>query len=201
MARRKPPDRLEAHLNPHHLFLAGVVVIVAFLFQGDLLVRAIQVSAFALTATLAGKRIKLLYFAIMVVSITFFNLLTPVGEVLFTVVGLPVTRGALEQGLLKSLAILGLVFISLTVVGRGLRFPGRFGGLVAKVFHYFEQILEGKGRVSARHLVRSIDDILVRLYPGTVVESSGGQTVRTDMIGGLFLGTLVSCNVVLAILF
>ena len=211
--RPRPVNRLRRHVAPLHLFLAGVILIVAFLFQANLLVRAIQVALVAVTATLAGKRIRPLYFMLMVVSITFFNLLTPVGRVIFTVLGLPVTAGALHQGLLKSLSILGLVFISLSAVSRDLRLPGSFGGLLARVFCYFELILEGRPTISVKRLAASVDDLLLAIYPassgdGDESAAQGGGTdptdsaqATTDWIGLTGMVVIVAASVILAVVY
>ncbi|MFW5689233.1 MAG: hypothetical protein ACOC1U_06660 [Spirochaetota bacterium] len=220
--RPKPPNRLARHTAALHVFIAGVLTIVAFLFQDSLVVRAGQVLAFAGLATLAGKRIRWGYFAIMVSSITFFNLLTPVGRVLVEIGPLPVTEGALGQGLLKGLAIVGLVFISLFAVRPDLRLPGTFGGILARLFFYFERVLETRRRVSAARLVGSVDEILMELYPpddpgaAHAEASPGGDpatggapapreatgappepretTARTDALGWAIMGLLVAVN-------
>lgn len=186
------PNRVRAL----HLFIAGGLVIPAFLFQPSLVVRAGQVLSFAVLARLAGKKIKWLYFVIMVGSITFFNLITPMGEVLFNVGPFVVTGGALRSGLLKGITIVGLVFISLFSIRPDLKLPGRLGGLIGRVFYYFEHIIEGKRRIEARRLIGSIDDVLESLFlPGTQATAGTGQsTTRTDRIGALFLCALVSVH-------
>lgn len=206
--RRRRPNRLARHTAPMHVFLTGALVIVAFLFQGNLAVRAVQVLFFAGLAVLAGKRIRWGYFVIMVSSITFFNLLTPVGRVLFEIGPLPVTAGALEQGLLKGLAIVGLVFISLFAVRPDLQLPGTLGGVLGRLFFYFERVLDTRKRVSARRLVASVDEILLELYPpeggGAAHAANGGHAkteAHTDAAGATLMVLLVLANVALAIVF
>ncbi|MFP4378116.1 MAG: hypothetical protein ACLFP4_13815 [Spirochaetales bacterium] len=210
MARRKKrPNRLARHIAPRPLFLAGAVLIVAFLFQASLTVRIAQVLLFAVFAMLAGKRIRWGYFAIMVSSITIFNLLTPVGQVLFEIGPWPVTRGALEQGLLKGFAIVGLVFISLSAVRPDLKLPGTFGGMIARLFFYFEHILDAKKRVRAAALVESLDGILLEMYPldreqaetDGPPEQSAPTATRTDLLGTIGLIVVVTANIVLAVIF
>lgn len=176
--RRRPPNRLARHTAPKHIFVAGALTIIAFLFQENLVVRVAQVLAFALLATLAGKRIRWIYFVVMVSSITFFNLLTPVGRVLLEIGPFVLTAGALRQGLMKGFAIVGLVFISLMAVRPDLKLPGAFGGLLARLFYYFERVLDTRRHVSAAHLVESVDEILVELYPpgGGERAGEGGPT-------------------------
>jgi heptaprenyl diphosphate synthase len=220
--RRRRPNRLAAHTSPRDVFIAGAITIVAFLFQGVLWIRVAQVLLFAFLAVLAGKRIRWGYFLIMVSSITLFNLLTPVGRVIFEVGPWPITEGALRQGLLKGFAIVGLVFISLFAVRPDLRLPGAFGGVIARLFYHFERVLDTKKRVRAAALIESIDTILLDIYPPRTdssdaspevadPEREGGKALagrngslpaeRTDLIGYLVLGTTVIASIVLAILF
>jgi heptaprenyl diphosphate synthase len=216
--RPKPPNILARHAAPGHLFVAGAVTIVAFLFQGNLVVRVIQVLAFAGLATMAGKRIRWGYFLIMVSSITLFHLITPVGRVLAEFGPIAVTEGALRQGLLKGFAIVGLVFISLFAVRPDLKLPGSFGGLLARLFYHFERVLDTRKRVRARELVASIDGILMELYPldgneEIVSDDDGGPdsdtpsadatspTDRTDWFGAAILITTTAASIVLAVLF
>ena len=183
-SRRRPSNRLKKHLSASHLFAVGALVLPAYLFQPVLTLRIVQVLLFAGLAHLAGKRIMWIYFAITVASIAFFNLLTPFGRVLFTVGPLAVTRGALESGLMKGFTIVGLVFISLFSVRPDLRLPGRLGGLVARVFYYFERIIEGKKRIQARRLIASIDEVLEELYlPGVSAEEPGSEPGVTTIAG------------------
>jgi heptaprenyl diphosphate synthase len=139
-------------------------LIPAYLFQDTLLIRVAQVLIFAGLASLAGKRIKWFYFVIMVSSITFFNLLTPMGRILVQLGPWPITETALERGLMKGFTIVGLVFISLFSIRPDLKLPGRLGGLVGRVFYYFEQIMEGRGRIEAKRLIPSIDEVLTGLF-------------------------------------
>ncbi len=193
--RRRPPNRLKQHLNAMHLFLTGALVLPAYLFQPLLAVRIVQVLLFAGLAHLAGKRIMWLYFAVTVFSIAFFNLLTPFGRVLVSIGPLTVTRGALEGGVMKGFTIVGLVFISLFSIRPDLRLPGRLGGLVARVFFYFERIIEGKKRIQARRLIASIDDVLEELYvPGAVAESAPVERVVTTAMGYALMVAVLGLN-------
>lgn len=171
MSIRRQHRLLRDNFSAIHLFLAGALTLPAYLLQDELYIRLFQVLLFALLAGLAGKRIKWLYFLIMVASITFFHLLVPMGRVLFEVGPIPITEVALRNGVLKGLAIVGLVFISLFSVRSDLKLPGRLGGLVARLFYYFERIMEGRHRIEARRLIGSIDEVLTSIYaPGIPVE-------------------------------
>jgi hypothetical protein len=177
----------------------------------------VQVAAFAGMAVLAGKRIRWAYFVVMVVTITLFNVLSPVGEVLLRAGPFAVTRGALRQGLMKGFAIPGLVFISLFAVAPELRLPGRLGGLTARLFFYFEQLLEGRKRIRLRGFIASIDDLLTELFDDHVVDreestpegesaehspaAHGRSTRRTTALGYTILAILGLTCVTAAVLF
>jgi uncharacterized membrane protein YgdD (TMEM256/DUF423 family) len=226
MARKKRPNRLAVHLHPVHIFVTGILVIACFLLQQNLVVRVVQVALFAGIVMLSGKRIRFGYFIIMVTSITVFNLLTPVGEVLLTAGPIVITRGALRQGLMKGFAIPGLVFISLFAVRPDLRLPGRFGGLIARLFFYFEHLLEGRKRIQLKRFVDSIDEVLMDLLeetaagkeadpvgppaaataaaaPGGVrpVSPAMSPSAGTTAIGYLFVTILAASSVAAVVLF
>lgn len=196
--RKKKQNRLlRNHLSARHLFIAGGLLIPAYLFQDTLLIRVAQVLLFAGLASLAGKRIKWLYFVIMVSSITFFNLLTPMGRILLQLGPWPITETALERGLMKGFTIVGLVFISLFSIRPDLKLPGRLGGLVGRVFYYFEQIMEGRGRIEAKRLIPSIDEVLTGLFrPDGEGEPEKPMftAVQTTARGAVFVVALLLVN-------
>lgn len=193
-SRPRRVNRLARHTAPLHLFIAGGLTIVGFLFIDSVIARFALALCYAALAVLAGKRVKWLYFMIMVSSITFFHLLSPVGRVLAEIGPLVITVGALEQGLLKGAGIVGLVFASLFAVRQDLRLPGTLGGLLGKLFHYFELILEAKSRVNARHLVESLDAILLERFDAiSAVGDADGRaaTSATTPIGWLLMIVVV----------
>ncbi len=185
---------LASHLSTRNLFVTGLLLIPAYLLQGSLPVRVMQVLLFAFLADRAGKKIKWLYFVIMVGSITLFNLLSPFGRVLLTIGPVEVTSGALRAGLMKGFTVVGLVFISLFSIRSDLSLPGRLGGLIGRVFFYFEKILDGRKRIEPRRLIASIDDILESIYGAAEEEPEIERFTRTDTRGWLFSGLLVTAN-------
>ncbi len=186
---------LADHLSTRNLFLTGLLVIPAYLLQANLVIRVAQVLLFAFLADRAGKKIKWLYFVVMVSSITIFNLLSPFGRVLASVGPIEITEGALRAGVMKGFTIVGLVFISLFSIRADLSLPGRLGGLIGKVFYYFERILEGKRRLQPRRLIDSIDGILSSIFQeGTSASSRVERLQTSDAWGALFAVILVAGN-------
>jgi hypothetical protein len=184
---------LREKISPLHLFITGMLCIPGYLFQDTLWVRIGQVVLFGILATLNGKRIKWFYFVGMVVSIAFFNLLTPIGRVIYRIGPFVITVGALEQGILKGFTIVGLVFISLFSIRPDLRLPGRLGSLIGWVFLYYERILEGRRRIQARNLIGSIDQVLDGLFvPGEEAAERVADTVQSTPAGYLFAVLLLA---------
>ena len=166
MGRTKKVDSfLSRNLSAVHLFVGATLVLPAYLLQTNLFVRILQVLLFAWLATVNGKRIKWTYFVIMLVSITFFHTLNPFGEVLMRLGPWTITRGALEDGLMRGFTIIGLVFISLFSIRPDLKLPGQLGGLLGKVFWYFERVFASKRRIRLHAVIESIDEILESLFP------------------------------------
>ncbi|NNM66418.1 MAG: hypothetical protein HKM06_00250 [Spirochaetales bacterium] len=118
-----------------------------------------------LLARLAGKRVSLLYFAFLTLSITLFQIFLPFGRVLFRLGSFALTEGALSEGLLKGVTLSGLVFLSLAAVSKNLIFPGRLGALWGKTFTYYERLLEVRKSLNARGLFSSLDTILEAQFP------------------------------------
>ncbi len=190
------------------LFRAGMAILPAFLLQGGLLLRFLQVVLFGALAVVAGKRLQWLYFSTIILTITVFHLLVPSGAVLFTLGTFRVTLGALQTGLYKALTITGMVFISLVAVRADLRLPGRLGSLAGKTFWSFEQIMEHRREIDPRHLLRTGDELVLRLYDDLRnmdsdrddVQAHKGTARRSSPAGSGLVWTVVMVQWLLVIL-
>ncbi len=192
---RKADSFLSRNIGAVHLFAGATLILPAYLFQQNLLVRIAQVLLFAWLATVNGKRIKWNYFFIMVTSITFFHTLNPFGEVLLSIGPYTMTRGALRGGLFRGVTIVGLVFLSLFSIRPDLKLPGKLGGLLGQVFYYFERVFEGKKKIRVKAIIESLDEILWDLFiPGETVEPAYIEGSQTTVRGWLFLFALVGTN-------
>jgi len=123
--------------------------------------RGAEAGLFLLLALLSGKRIRPLPGIILLLSVTAASLLVPFGDVLVTVLGFPVTLGALESGLARGTLLLGLFYLSKFSVARELSLPGRLGTGLARVFYYFERFTESRERISIKDLPGSLDAVLM----------------------------------------
>jgi len=157
-------DYIENFLSPGKRFLFGMFLMVLFLLLESLLLRSLMTLCFLILVKLAGKKILWKNYIILIFFITFFNLLSPWGEVLYTLGPLNITKGALNSGLLKGITFTGLILISLTSIKKGLLIPGKLGGLIGNVFYYFERIFEQKHRLKRHDLIGTLDEILMETY-------------------------------------
>ena len=190
-ARSTHPDRIEPLLPPTQRFLWGTTLLVLFLFQHLLPVKLLLVLLFGGLGILAGKRIRWSYFLLLAASITLFNLLTPYGRVLFSLGPLDVTSGALTDGLMKGITIVGLVFVSLFSVSRRLVLPGRFGAFLGRSFYYFERLYGERKRVRRSHIIEDIDAILERASAIEAEDDQPGERIERRPVAGILVAALV----------
>lgn len=196
MARRAAPkDRLTPLLSPRPRFLAGLLAMPGFLLIDDPRWKALLVFLYGGLAWASGKRIRILYFVLTLATVTFFHLLTPWGVVLAEWGPLRITSGALEKGLLRGLTLVGMVFLSLSSVRPDLQLPGRFGGILGRTFRHFETIIDGKGRLSRKNFLGSLDRLLIeRFDPGKPDFGLARSDVGTDVSGdsNSWRGTMIA---------
>lgn len=187
-------------LDPSHVFVAGLCVAPAFLFQGDVLLRWLQVAQFILLSAAAGKRIRVLPNVVMITGIVAAQLLTPIGEVLVTLGGFRVTRGALMSGLEKSALLIGMIYLSRFMIRKGFVLPGRLGSLLSLVFFYFEKTLEGE-RLGRGNLIEKIDERIAAVHASAAEYMSAGDhcgdqrdDYRTSWAGWCYLCLILAFN-------
>ena len=146
---------------PVLLFIAGLTIIPTIMWQPHTVALAVQVLILTICAYRAGKRVRLLYFIVLIISVTFFHLLSPFGKLLYSFYTLQITEGALVLGLRKGLVFTGLVVCSLCTIRKELHLPGRFGRSLSRLFWYLELFMEHKRTIKRRTLLASIDTILL----------------------------------------
>ena len=190
--RKKKKDRLLPLVASGIRFWTGILIIPAYLLIQAPLLKVFLLIFFTITASLAGKKIRYLYFLMMTLSITFFHLLTPHGRILWDLGFFHITEGSLVSGFTKGISLAGLVFISLFSVTPSLKLPGKLGGLLGRMFYYFELILDGKKKISARNFIESLDKILEEIFPlHAIPEPRQEGEVKGGTIAGNILYPLV----------
>ena len=169
-------DTAEGNRRDILLLLCGLLMIPPFILQPDPVFKALHVMLFVLYGVLLGKRIRLVPGIVLMLSVTAASALNPLGEVVLTIGGFPVTAGAVRQGFLRGMNLIGMVYLSRCTISPRLRMPGEAGRLFYRVFYYFEEIssirLE-KSRVkglmpAVREKLLYLDDRLLKWEKGEI---------------------------------
>ncbi|MDF1566419.1 MAG: hypothetical protein P1P77_00205 [Spirochaetaceae bacterium] len=174
-SRRKRTDYLGRYVSAGPRFAAGMAMLPPYLMLGELVPKGLLVLLFAVLAVLAGKKMRWGYFIILVLSVTFFHLLAPWGRVLMTIGPLPITLGALENGLIRGFTLVGMVFLSVAAVRPELELPGRLGGLLGRTFYHFDAVLEGRRRLSRKDFFGSLDELLLERFDPRLADFGDGR--------------------------
>jgi heptaprenyl diphosphate synthase len=117
----------------------------------------------------------------------------PTGKVLFQVLGLPLTEGALRAGLFKATAMAGLIALSQFSIRGDLRFPGRLGGLIGRSLFYFEKIMGERKKIDRKDVIASIDEMLLQIQAAGAPVPSAGPTKRRSSWQGMAALALIVC--------
>ena len=120
--------------------------------------------AFAILVYRKDGKIRLLTPLIITACIVFFNLLNPVGKVLFKIGSFPITATALGIGLRKGLILWDMVLISKLIISRNIPVPGRAGQLIRTMFAYFDSITSEKISFKPGKIIETIDNRLLECY-------------------------------------
>ena len=120
--------------------------------------------AFAILVWHKYGKVRLLSPFIITVCIIFFNLLNPVGKVLFKIGSFPITATALGIGLRKGLILWDMVLISKLIISRNLPIPGKAGELVKSMFYYFDSITSERIKFKPGKIIETIDNRLMECY-------------------------------------
>jgi heptaprenyl diphosphate synthase len=134
--RLKRRNNWNGFFNADELFIAGLIMMLLFLFCRSLPGRVMQFLLFFLLALLSGKRINVFSTLLIMAGIVFFNLLAPYGKVLFTLGPLYVTQGSLFAGLEKAVTLEGLVMLSAACIKSDLKLPGGTGAAKSRYRRY-----------------------------------------------------------------
>jgi heptaprenyl diphosphate synthase len=173
-ARRLRREQWGRLFRSEDLFIAGLVMMVIFLFTSSLMFRALQFLFFWLLAVLSGRKNRPFITMLMMLSIVFFNLLVPYGKILAEWGPLKISQGALQAGLRRALTLEGLIMLSGAFIRPDLRLPGAFGALLGESFRFFALLQERKTVFDRRRIIEGIDGLMMEL---DVPESEGeGRT-------------------------
>ncbi|MCL2067578.1 MAG: hypothetical protein FWG99_08950 [Treponema sp.] len=153
----------ESLFTARALFIAGLVIMPALLFNSDTRLRILQFTFFWLLAWLSGKKNNPIVTILVFLGIVVFNLIIPYGQVLFSAGPFKITSGALAAGTGRAATVLGLLMLSRFTIRRDLKIPGLFGELIGESFRIFALVMSEKRRITARNFITDIDQLLLSL--------------------------------------
>jgi heptaprenyl diphosphate synthase len=185
VARRGWYQRL---FSSRDLFIAGLIIMPALLFNPVPLFRVVQFLLFWFLAWLCGKRNNPLVTLLIVVFIVAFNLLIPYGREIYSIGNFKITMGALMEGIKRAVTLEGLIMLSRVTIRQDLRLPGSLGRLIGDSFRIFEEITERKGAIDRKNIAGSLDKLLIELSEDKAAvlaqDADGGKRRRASSLAG-----------------
>jgi heptaprenyl diphosphate synthase len=161
--RQQRQERWDRLFRSEDLFIAGLFIMLIFLFTSSPVFKALQFVLFWFLLWLSGKKNRPHITLLVMGAIVFCNLLVPYGKILAEFGPLKISQGALLAGLRRALTLEGLVMLSGVFVRPGLRFPGVPGALLAESFRLFALLQERKPAISRNSFMKGIDELMLEL--------------------------------------
>ena len=147
------------------IFIIAFVIIVIFMLLHSLWIKiAFSICFFVILEIKKKGKVKVLPSIILLISVTFFSLLNPSGEILFSIGLFNITKGALLNGLNKSITLVGMVFVSQIAINKNLYIPGKIGSFISLEFSYFEQLTSKKVKFTKKNIIDTIDNHLIEIW-------------------------------------
>lgn len=134
---------------------------------------------FFILASIKRKKIKILPSILITLSITFFALLIPHGQVLLTIGSLRITLDSLLLGLKRSGILVGMVFFSQFLISPKIKLPGKAGIFLKQVFFWLEKLTSIKISFKPGHIIESIDSRLCEIWSETAEIENLQTNVRS----------------------
>lgn len=141
------------------LFFTGLLLMPAFFLQDDFRIRWCQAVLFISLAVTTGTNFRVLPNLIMTGGVVIFNLMSPLGRVLFQWEFITITKDALISGLDKGALLVGVIYLSRFSVHKNLTLPGKAGNLFSEIFFCFDRITQGE-RITRKNIISQLDNKL-----------------------------------------
>jgi len=172
------------------LFITGLVIMPALLFNPSTEFRALQFLFFWFLTWLSGKKTNPFSVIFVISGIIVFNLIVPYGRILFTIGTFKITRGALIAGVNRAVTFEALVMLSKASVRSDIKLPGVFGELLGESLRIFSFLVGRKRRITAKNLIADIDSLMLELSCDDVSMTVIRET-RTKPLGYIILAAAV----------
>jgi heptaprenyl diphosphate synthase len=174
-------DLYQRLFSSRALFITGICIMPALLFNPNPLFRVLQFLFFWFLAWLAGRKNNPFITFLIILGIVAFNLLVPYGRVLFSLGVFKITAGALLAGIQRAFTLEALIMLSRFTIRQDLKLPGAFGELIGESFRIFALIMDRKGAINRKNIAGGIDALMLELS-GTVNEQSGKEPAETARV-------------------
>jgi heptaprenyl diphosphate synthase len=153
----------ESIFSAKALFVSGLVIMPALLFNPSTEYRFLQFIFFWFLLLLTGKKTNPFITIITMFFIIAFNLIIPYGQVLFAAGPLKITSGALKSGIHRAVTFMGLIMLSKAGIRHDLKIPGAFGELLGESLRLFSVMMGKKYRLKINNPIKLIDNLLMEL--------------------------------------
>jgi heptaprenyl diphosphate synthase len=183
----------EGLFNARALFITGLIIMPALVFNPATPFRILQFFLFWFIAWLSGKKNNPVFTILVIAGIAAFNLIIPFGKVLFSVGQFKITEGALALGIRRAVTLEGLIMLSRFTIRPDLKIPGWFGELIGESFRVFAGIMNRKHRVTGKNLIADIDRMMIELSGDSRSDDSrtAPPASRTKPAGYVLLAVVV----------
>ena len=195
--RTRRREVYEGLFGAQALFIAGLIIMPALLFNPDTLSRVFQFLFFWVLAWLSGKKNNPLFTILVIFFIVAFNLIIPYGRVLFSIGVFRITSGALAAGVHRAVTMEGLVMLSRVTIRQDIKIPGLFGELIGESFRIFAVITDRKQRsapslASWKNFMTDIDRLMLELSgDDSQAPQPAALLPRTKTAGFIILAVVV----------
>ena len=130
---------------------------------------------FFILACVRCRRVRVVPSLVIIISVTFFALLSPSGEVLLTLGRLKVTLDSLLLGLRRSGILVGMVFLSRALISPQnndsfLKHFGKAGNKLTEVFFWLNLLTEKKFSFKKSLIIQQIDERLLEIWGNNLPE-------------------------------
>jgi len=157
------PDDANTAAHPYLRLITGVTLMVALLFIPGLPAKAVIFCAGLILCLAEKQKIHWMPLCISTLGIVVCHLFIPIGKELVSLGNFPLTSGALLNGLEKAIVLQAMIFISRWMLQVRIQIPGLLGMMLDDSLALFKQLLEFKNRIRPRHLIASIDELLLSI--------------------------------------
>ena len=149
--------------HPRIRLITGFTLLAALLFIPGLPAKAVIFFAGFLLCLAEKQKIYWIPLCVSTAGIVICHIFIPVGRELFLIGNFPITSGALLNGLEKAVVLQAMIFLSRWTLQVRIRIPGTLGMALDESLYIFKQLLEFKDKIRSRHIITSIDELLLGL--------------------------------------